>query len=100
MTAIITGHGFLTGWRAEQYRRNHDVPSNGGPAPTEPEPTPVPVPEPEPAPSVQVLVIPNFEAMTREELRTEAKRLGVPGMGRMLKTDLVAAVRAAYVTAA
>lgn len=59
-----------------------------------PEYTPV---EPIPAAVVaeaigQALDIVDFTAMTREQLRTAAKDLGVVGFGRMLKPDLLAAV--------
>lgn len=92
--AIATGTGFLTGWRAEQYRRNH--PTSGA---IVPEPVVAPAP-PIPTPEPVVTSAPDFAAMTREELRAEAKRLGIVGMGRMLKPDLIAAVAAAYVSAA
>jgi hypothetical protein len=80
------------------YVPTHPTPTLGG-DPTAPEPVTPPapvVPEPVPAPEPVVPDAPDFAAMTREALRTEAKRLGVPGMGRMLKDDLLAAVEAAH----
>lgn len=70
------------------------TPSLGGEAPVVP-PAPV-VPDPVEPPAPVVPDAPDFDAMTREALRNEAKRLGVPGMGRMLKDDLLAAVKLAY----
>ncbi len=96
--AIATGTAFLTGWRAEQWRRDHAVTcvntiqtdagpiTNGGEAPH------VPTPEPE--------TTPDFASMTREQLREQAKRLGIVGQGRMLKGDLLAIVAETYAKAA
>lgn len=58
-------------------------------------PAPV-VPAPVEPPAPVVPDAPDFSTLTREALRDEAKRLGVPGMGRMLKDDLIAAVAAAH----
>lgn len=51
-------------------------------------------------PSSYVPAPTDFDSLTREQLRYEAKRLGIVGQGRMLKGDLLAAVKEAPLVAA